>query len=291
MTGVGRARGPVGSGGFAELAVRSVNHRALDLTIKVRETDAALEPLLRRVFSERLSRGKVDVALQFKRGGAAAHQVAVDEELLDAVLSRLTALSKKYPVVGRVALSDLLVIPQLLSVENGAESLSAEELGDLERLARDAAASLVAMREIEGGRVAAELARRVESLRERLARLAERREEITRGIHASLKERIQTLFAEVSLDSGRLEQEAALAADRSDIAEELHRLEGHLHQFRDLLSGSEEPVGKKLEFLSQEILRELNTVGSKARDLPVTREVLEMKSETEKIREQVQNIE
>jgi uncharacterized protein (TIGR00255 family) len=98
-------------------------------------------------------------------------------------------------------------------------------------------------------------------------------------------------MSEVGLDPGRLEQEAALAADRSDVAEELQRLEGHLEQFGTLLVSSREPVGKKLDFLAQEILRELNTLGSKGRDLQMIREVLEMKSEIEKVREQVQNLE
>jgi uncharacterized protein (TIGR00255 family) len=107
----------------------------------------------------------------------------------------------------------------------------------------------------------------------------------------NLRERLRPLLAEPGLDPGRLEQEAALAADRSDVAEELQRLEGHLEQFAKLLSTSSEPVGKKLDFLAQEILRELNTLGSKGRDLQMIREVLDMKSEIEKIREQVQNLE
>jgi uncharacterized protein (TIGR00255 family) len=98
-------------------------------------------------------------------------------------------------------------------------------------------------------------------------------------------------MSDAGLDPGRLEQEAALAADRSDVAEELQRLEGHLSQFASLLTSAREPVGKKLDFLAQEILRELNTLGSKGRDLQTIREVLEMKSEIEKIREQVQNLE
>ena len=110
-------------------------------------------------------------------------------------------------------------------------------------------------------------------------------------VRAEIYERLRPLLSEPGLDPGRLEQEAALAADRSDVAEELQRLEGHLQQFASLLSSSDEPVGKKLDFLAQEILRELNTLGSKGRDLQMIREVLEMKSETEKIREQVQNLE
>jgi len=146
-------------------------------------------------------------------------------------------------------------------------------------------------REAEGKAIAADLAERIVILSGKVGVLSARRDEITRAVHATLRERIAALFPQVPLDSGRLEQEAALAADRSDIAEELQRLEGHLEQFAGLLASSTGPVGKRLDFLSQEILRELNTLGSKARDLRLIREVLEMKSETEKIREQVQNVE
>lgn len=290
MTGFGRARGPVGNS-TAELVVRSVNHRFLDLTVKLRDTDASLEPVVRRVFSQKISRGKVEVSVRWKRVGPAENEIAIDERLLQAVLARLAALAEKYPVTGRLEARDLLTIPQIFSIENGSGDLSAEDLAALERLAEQAASSLVSMRETEGKLVAAELEERVEFLRSKAAKLMLRREEITKQLYVTIRDRIWTLLAGAPVDPGRLEQEAALAADRSDIAEELHRLEGHLGQFRELLDSSTEPVGKKLDFLSQEILRELNTVGAKARDLQLIREVLDMKSETEKIREQVQNIE
>ncbi len=125
----------------------------------------------------------------------------------------------------------------------------------------------------------------------RRAPSAGRREEILHRNVESLRERLRTLMAEPGIDPGRLEQEAALAADRADVTEELQRLEGHLEQFAGLLASAREPVGKKLDFLAQEVLRELNTLGSKGRDLQMIREVLDMKSEIEKVREQVQNLE
>jgi uncharacterized protein (TIGR00255 family) len=281
----------MGPDASADIVVRSVNHRFLDLTVKVRETDNELEPVVRRVFSRHLARGKVEVTLRVKRGVGAEREVSIDEGLLEAVLSRFAALSAKYPVAGRLEARDLLTIPQIFSVEAGADGFTAEEVAAVAVVAEEAAAALVGMREAEGKLVGADLADRIGFLRGKVRLLAERREEITRAIHATLRDRLQTLFPQVAFDSGRLEQEAALAADRSDIAEELQRLEGHLEQFGQLLDSADGPVGKRLDFLSQEILRELNTLGSKARDLELTRDVLEMKSETEKVREQVQNVE
>lgn len=281
----------MGTDASADIVVRSVNHRFLDLTVKVRETENELEPVVRRVFSRHLSRGKVEVTLRVKRGVGAEREVSIDEGLLEAVLSRFAAVSAKYPIAGRLEARDLLTIPQIFSVETGADGFTAEEVAAVASVAEEAAAALVGMREAEGKLVGSDLADRIGFLRGKVRLLAARREEITRAIHANLRERLQTLFPQVAFDSGRLEQEAALAADRSDIAEELQRLEGHLEQFGHLLASADGPVGKRLDFLSQEILRELNTLGSKARDLELTRDVLEMKSETEKVREQVQNVE
>jgi len=290
MTGFGRARGPAGPERTAEIVVRSVNSRHLDLTVKTRESDLALEPALRRVFGRHVHRGKVEVALRLKRT-AGAQDVAVDEALLEGLLSRLQGLSGRYPIDPALSVRDLLAVPQLLTFENGGEEFSAEETAALEALAEEAARSLVAMRETEGAGIAAEIAPRIAALREKAAGLEARREEIGRNLAATLRERVRILLPEVTLDPGRLEQEAALAADRSDVAEELQRLRGHLDQFDALLAAAPEAVGKTLDFLSQEILRELNTLASKSRDLMSTREILEMKAQTEKIREQVQNVE
>jgi uncharacterized protein (TIGR00255 family) len=291
MTGFGRARGPVGSDRAGEVVVRSVNSRFLDLTIKTKESEAALEPVLRRTVGGSVHRGKVEVALRLKRTGPVEQEIVVDEGLLQALLARIAALSAKYPIEGRLSVRDLLTIPQVVVVEAPTDSFSAEEMAAVEALAREAASALVAMRTTEGAAIVAELSPRIATIRQKASGLSARREELARNHAAVLKERVRALFGDVPIDPGRLEQEAALAADRSDVAEELQRLSGHLDQFDAILSNGNGSVGKTLDFLTQEILRELNTLGSKSRDLPSTREILDMKAETEKIREQVQNIE
>jgi uncharacterized protein (TIGR00255 family) len=291
MTGFGRAKGTVGDDWAVEVVARSVNHRFLDLNIKVKEQETELEPVLRRVFSRHIARGKVEVSLRLRRATPAPTVISIDEGLLEALLARFAVLSERYPVSGRLEARDLLTIPQIFSVEASVDGFTEEDVAALGEIARQAARELVAMREAEGALVAADLAERIAFLEKRLAELTGRRGEIVRRNLDNLRERLRLLTSEAGLDPGRLEQEAALAVDRSDIAEELQRLEGHLSQFGSLLASSREPVGKKLDFLAQEILRELNTLGSKGRDLQMIREVLEMKSEIEKIREQVQNLE
>ena len=293
MTGFGRARGSAGPDRSAEIVVRSVNSRFLDLTVKTRDTEAVLEPVLRRVFSRHLHRGKVEVALRVKRTTPGGQEITLDEALLEALMSRLTALSRKYPIEGKLSARDVLTIPQLLSVEasSDSDSFSPEEVAAIEALADQAARALVSMRESEGAAIATDLSPRIAFLRQKAAVLEGRREEIARNLAATLRERVRALFPDAPIDPGRLEQEVALQADRADVAEELQRLRGHLDQFDALLGKPPEAAGKTLDFLTQEILRELNTLGSKSRDLTSTREVLDMKAETEKIREQVQNVE
>ncbi len=291
MTGFGRARGPVGQDWTAEVVARSVNGRFLDLTVKTRETEAALEPAVRKVIGRELHRGKVDVAVRLRRSTPSGSEIRVDEKLLEGLLSRVSELARKYPLEGRLAARDLLAVPGIVTVESAEDAFAPEEIAAVEDLARRAARALVAMREAEGAAIAADLSPRVALLRAKAAVLGGRREEIARNLAATLRERVRTLFPDTPIDPGRLEQEAALAADRADVAEELQRLNGHLDQFDGLLAKPSEAVGKTLDFLTQEILRELNTLGSKSRDLASTREVLDMKAEVEKIREQVQNVE
>lgn len=295
MTGFGRAQGPVGESATGEVSARSVNHRFLDLTVKLRESEGALEPVVRKAFASRISRGKVEVSVRVRREGAGAPgraEVSVDEGLIAAVLAGVSAAAAKHDLPGRLEARDLLAIPGVLSVEGGGTEWTPDTTAAFETIALAAADALRAMREAEGRQIAEDLVGRVEFLRRKTAELGLRRSEIAARLLGNLRERLVALAPDVPLDSGRLEQEAAIAVDRTDVAEELQRLAGHLTQFGELLGSSAgDPVGKKLDFLTQEILRELNTLGSKARDLQLVRDVLDMKSEVEKIREQVQNVE
>jgi uncharacterized protein (TIGR00255 family) len=284
MTGFGRAQGPLGAAGAAEVSARSVNHRFLELTIKLRDGDAALEPVIRKAFSSLVSRGKVEVSIRIRReDGGGRTDVSIDEELAAAIVERVAAIAERLGVGGRLEARELLTIPGVVSLDNGGAELAAEEIAAVERVASEAARALVTMRETEGRQVALDLDRRIETLQSKTKELAARREEMAGRLLGNLRERLAALVPGLPIDPGRLEQEAALAADRSDVSEELQRLDGHLAQFRELLQ-TRAPVGKKLEFLSQEFLREMNTVCYKGKYLQIVRDIMEMKSETEKIR-------
>ena len=154
MTGYGRAQGTVGDGATAEVWARSVNHRFLDLTVKLRESEAVLEPVIRKAFSSRVSRGKVEIAVRLRREAGARDDVNVDETLLAAVVERIRAAAERLDVAGRLEARDLLAIPGALSVEGAGTELSAEEVAAVEKIASEAAGALVSMRETEGRELA-----------------------------------------------------------------------------------------------------------------------------------------
>lgn len=290
MTGFGRAQGQAGAWNV-DIAIRTVNHRFLDLGLRLREDHAELEPAIRRVVSASIHRGKVEVAVRLRRTVEPEHEIKINEALLEKLLSRFSGLAERFSIGGRLEVRDVLTVPEVVRVETGGESLTPEECDEVASTAKRAVAELVRMREAEGALLAADLLERLEFMRQHLGRISSARGDVVLRLHSQLKERLAILFADVPLDSGRLEQEAVILADRSDVTEEVTRLSAHLEQFQGLLKRGGEPVGKKMDFLTQEIQREINTIGSKSRDLSITREIVDMKTETEKIREQVQNLE
>ncbi len=293
MTGYGEAR--LSESGFnLRVAIRSVNHRFLDLHLRMPEGFEPIEPRIRKVVRQHLRRGHLDITVRHELVGSSA--VGVNQEVAAAYLDAVDALRKQFGISTQ---PDVAAILRLPGVIGPAAALLDEDLPRLEELtARCLAAAidkLDRMREEEGAALLSEMSARlsrITSLTAKVEALAER----ARPVFAKrLQMRLKELLGEAPLDPARLAQEAALAAQRSDISEEIARLASHVSQFETLLSGAAD-VGKKLDFLLQEMQREANTLlsktpGNDAEGLEITALALEMKSEIEKLREQVQNIE
>jgi len=290
MTGFGRAHGTAGEWS-TEVVIRSLNHRFLDVTVRLRDEHAELEPAIRRLVGQRLLRGKIEVSVRLKHSREPERTIRIQERLLDQLLDRFADISRRYPIGGRIEVRDLLAVPDLVQVELPPEAVEGPGAEAVGTIVAEAADALARMREAEGRLLAADLEERIQFLRGKLGRIAEVREQIVLRLHDLLKERLALLFEAVPFEPARIEQEAVLLADRSDVSEEVTRLDAHLAQFLELLKRADGPVGKKLDFLTQEIHREINTLGAKCRDLSVAHDVIDMKTETEKIREQVQNLE
>jgi len=289
MTGFGRAE--VNHGAIVvTVEARSVNHRHLDVALRLPRALAAVELDARRLVQARLERGRVDVAVQLAlQAGQAPSRVKLDVDLARDYLAQARALAAAVDAPGEADLPWVLDRPGVLRLEE-TETAPAEPWPALAEALGQALDELVARREAEGERLGqelrtlhGELAALVTTLAARAPAAVVRREE-------RLRERLRALLGETGVDQGRILTEAAVWADKADVAEEVVRLRAHLAEFTLLLDKGG-PVGRALDFLLQELHREVNTVGSKADDLEMSQAMLAAKGVLERIREQVQNLE
>ena len=288
MTSYGRGQQLL-HGRSITVEIRSVNHRYFEFSCRTPRGCAFLEDRLKRTLQQAISRGKVEVSLTLQtvesRGGA----VAVDHALAGQYLTALRALAAEYNLTDDLTLSTVARLPDLFTVCRGEED--EEELAaDVLSVLQEALDRFVAMREAEGERLRADVLSRLFTLEEHLAFVEERSPQTVAEYRARLTAKLNELLGGAVADEARILTEAAIVADRLAVDEETVRLHSHIAQLRGILDCAE-PVGRKLDFLVQEMNRETNTIGSKCSDTAIAGHVVEMKSEIEKIREQIQNIE
>jgi uncharacterized protein (TIGR00255 family) len=288
MTGYGR--GEHAQGGFKfTVELNSINRKQSDIAVNLPKELVELEPRIRDEINAQLSRGRINAVVAYHRGDTATGQVELDETLAVAYLKAIQKLQRKTKLNGSVTLDTVLRAPGVLKLAETSVDAEAVWPG-VETALKKALAQLVKMREKEGRHLAADLTARLDTLAGGVARIRQSAPETVKRYREQLHARVQEAGLTVPLDDERLLKEVVFYADRCDITEELTRLESHFGQFRDCLK-SGEPVGRTLDFLSQEMNRELNTIGSKANAAEISQEVVRLKAELEKIREQVQNIE
>jgi uncharacterized protein (TIGR00255 family) len=292
MTGFGRASFEVEGVGF-DVEVRSVNHRHLDSRVRLPRLLAECEADAKARVRERLRRGKVDVTVSVAGEGGEVSRLEIDHEVVDQYVHAARQLGERFGLLGTLDVATILGMPGVTRFADAGlpEEVSADALlGGLD----EALGALDSMRVNEGASLAADIALRLEHIVQLVDELESRSGLVQQAVRERLAKRAAQLQQETGLvDEARLQQEVVIAADRLDICEELARLRSHVEQFRGALAeaGPEHPIGRRLDFLLQEFGREANTVGSKANDAPLAHHVVELKTEIERIREQVQNIE
>lgn len=290
MTGYGAASEAV-EGTTLSVEARSVNSRGLKVVVRGPPGSEAWEAGLRALVGERLSRGRVDLAIGLQEEGGPGDARRLDEERVRALLAGLDRLRREFDVPGEPDLRLLAQFGGLFREEAARDAGSVEEARVL-RVAERALAALVGMRGREGERLEEDLRGRVAAIREAVDRVRALAPERLERERDRLAAAVRELADGVGLDEDRLAREIALIADRWDVHEELVRAGAHLDAFEEYLGApAEEPVGKRLGFLVQELQREANTIGAKANDTRISRLVVEMKNEIEKLREQVENVE
>jgi uncharacterized protein (TIGR00255 family) len=288
MTGYGKAEAALEEGRII-VEVRSVNHRYGEIFVKIPRTFMPFENEVRKCVAGRLKRGKIEVFVQQEGTAALSSRPVLNLELAAAYHEAFVKLKEALGLHEQVTLSLIAAQKDVFGSgerESGSDDLQQELLA----VVSDAVESLDAMRLREGVALMEDLAARRENLAALIARVSGRAPHVVAETAQRLKERVGQLVGEAGMDETRIAQEIALLADRCDITEELVRFGSHLGQFDETLL-MDEPVGRKLDFLLQELNREVNTIGSKANDSEITALVVQLKAELEKVREQVQNIE
>jgi len=291
MTGYGQGAAEA-PGLKVSVELRCVNNRFVDLKLRLPDELSPFEPELRRKVLLTVKRGRVDVDLRLERTGEAAVPLTLNRPVVEAALAAWKTLREEYGVSGDWDLQAMLRVPGLFETRGGALGLDDAGRAAVDEAFDRALAALDAERRREGGALRDDLVARVIRMAEIVVTVRTLAAAVPDALHKKIVERVQQLVTQVTLDPARIAQEAAFLADRSDITEEIVRLDGHLRHARGLLSSADgEPVGKRLEFLLQEIHRETNTIASKSADLGISRQALELKAESEKIREQILNLE
>jgi uncharacterized protein (TIGR00255 family) len=288
MTGYGRREGPW-SGGTVTAEARSVNHRFCEIVVRVPRGLGSLEDPLKRIVQHTCARGRIELTVSMSGGREVPKTLTLDRALAKQYHRVLRDLKRELKLTGAVDVSLLanfrdIIVASEQPVDEAALAKT------VTRLAEHAVGDLERMRRTEGTALARDVHERLTTVRNAVTAVRDRAPDVAREAFDRMRARVEKLLGAEAPDPSRLNQELATFADRYDIAEELTRLGSHLGQFEAALKSSD-PIGRTLDFLLQEIGREVNTIGSKANDVSIAAQVVRLKSELEKIREQVQNIE
>ncbi|HUL23576.1 MAG TPA: YicC/YloC family endoribonuclease [Thermodesulfobacteriota bacterium] len=288
MTGFGRGEGDTTLGKMV-VESRSVNHRYSDINVKLPKRLNLFENRIKEIIRSQVSRGRIDVSLRLENFGEEKVQLSVDLDMAEQYYRVLDDLKQKLRLKDEITLSLLAGAKDLI--------VAKEELGDIEPywqeilpVLKQSLKNMDDMKRLEGESLTRDLQQRLGNIAEQLELIKQQFPLRLRAFLTRLQDRLQTLLEGMESDPSRFQQEVAFLAERTDITEEIVRAESHLAQFKSLLEGND-PVGRKMDFLLQEIHREVNTVSAKANDAEISQRVVEIKSELEKIREQVQNVE
>lgn len=287
MTGFGRGKYE-NDGRIYTVDIKSVNHKYSDINVKIPRLLNNVEDKIRKRILEVISRGKIDVFVSFENFSSKGTSIRINKELAKEYIKELKGLSEETGLEFNINLIDVSKLPEILKIEDeeNDELVSNEVMLAVD----DALEKFVSMREYEGQKLVQDLENRIHLIDEKVNEITNYSSTLVQDYMEKLEARVNELLKPGVVDEARLAQEIVIFSDKSSIEEELTRLKSHISQFMNLIK-SQSPIGKKLDFLVQEINRETNTIGSKANCLDITNRVIEIKTEVENIREQIQNIE
>ena len=287
MTGYGRAKLSKDDREY-QTEIKSVNHRYLDISVRIPKQLSYLEETIKKEIAKKVKRGKIDVFVTFENNSLEGKEIKINTELAKAYIDELKKLAEKENILSDIQVTEISKYPDVLNIQSSQDDEKiTEEVLETITIATD---NLVQMRETEGNKISEDLLKRLNIINKKVEEIAKLSTGLIEEYVVKLEERINEILKNQEIDKTRLAQEVVIYADKCSIEEEVTRLNSHISQFKNLLN-SNEAIGKKLDFIIQEMNRETNTIGSKANNLEITNGVIDIKTEIENIREQVQNIE
>lgn len=288
MTGFGRGKYE-NEGREYTVEIKSVNHKYSDVSVKLPRQISYLEENVRKEVSKKISRGKIDVFITMQDYSEKGKSIKINTEIAKIYISELKQLAEETGISSNIEVMDISKLPEVLNISNEEnEELYWEEL---QVALNEALDRFVSMRETEGNKICEDFKLRIDRIKEKLSYISGFSAGLVEEYIVKLNTRVKELMKTDIIDENRLAQEIVIFSDKSSIQEELTRLDSHISQFLDLINNANGPVGKKCDFIVQEMNREVNTIGSKANSMDISKGVIELKTEIEDIREQIQNIE
>ncbi len=287
MTGYGKANLSEKEREY-QVEIKSVNHRYLDISVKMPRVLSYLEEEVKKEIASKVKRGKIDVFITFENNSTEGKEIKINTEIAKIYIDELKKLAKQEDISANIEVTEISKLPDVLSIQNKQEDESIKN--ELLETVSQATENLVQMRAVEGSKIAEDLLARIKVIQEKVKKISSLSTGLIEEYVVKLEGRIKEILKNQEIDETRLAQEVVIYADKCSIEEEVTRLKSHISQFEKLLN-SKEAIGKKLDFIIQEMNRETNTIGSKANQLEITNEVIDVKTELENIREQIQNVE
>ncbi|MCI8352171.1 MAG: YicC family protein [Clostridia bacterium] len=287
MTGFGRARYE-NSNRIYNIEIKSVNHRYNDITVKLPRSISYLEEKIKKEISSKISRGKIDIFVSFENNSAEGKNIRINKELAGIYIKELKTIASENGINENIPVTEISKFPDVLTIEN----LEDEDIiwKELSICLNEAITNFLKMRENEGNKIKEDLETRIGKILEKVCEISTHSTGLVSEYVVKLETRIKEILKTDIVDKDRLAEEVVIYADKCSVEEEITRLNSHINQFKELINVNT-PIGKKIDFLIQEMNRETNTIGSKSGSLSITNLVIDIKTELEDIREQIQNIE
>ena len=289
MTGYGKQNLSV-EGREYQIEIKSVNHRYLDINVKIPKSISYLEETIKKEISNKIKRGKIDVFVSFENNSEEGRKIEINKQLAKLYIEQLKELAQEEKIDSNIEVMDIAKIPDVLTIKVDEENSKIKD--EIKQVTQGAVTRIFEMKNIEGEKISQDLLQRIRNIQSKIVEISAKSTGLIEEYVVKLEKRVKELLKNYEVDKSRLAQEVVIYADKCSIEEEITRLKSHIFQFENLISNNQDgAIGKKLDFIIQEMNRETNTIGSKANNLEITNGVIDIKTEIEDIREQVQNIE